>query len=101
MKQMLKEMSNNKEKFKTASDIMETVLENIIRNPNDEKYYKIKKSSKAFKEITKFKSGKAIVSLLGFQLEGDFYLIQKRDNVSFIKGQYFDYVKSGKKCLDS
>lgn len=67
MDQFLTSNSNRKERDAFLSFLVDTVCKNILDSPEDEKFQRLKKSSKAFGIVKTVKLGDKLIDYLGFR----------------------------------
>jgi hypothetical protein len=66
-------------------------LQNVVENPGDDKYTKVKKGNKKVKEIlVKYKAGQELLQKIGFSLQDDQYVMTGKVSVSYLKGIRLD-----------
>lgn len=109
---MMQLLSNEENSAKEAVVLLLKIISNIIKNPMEEKYRKVKNSNAAFqKKIISLHGGVVCISVLGFQLIGDeWVLIPTSDawntllacqaKLDKFMARYLEVQSSGS-CLDS
>jgi hypothetical protein len=92
----------SEEDFKTVVETLEKILLNILENPTNEKYYRIKnvriknnpKDSHHFQKIVNMNPHSfAVFEIFGFKLNiaQDNHELNPQTELSFLRGIFFDY----------